>query len=126
MKLTKVTRAPIVVTVDGARLEFEAASHQDSLYARNIIKNDVGVIVPFEERHNIKHVFSKLINIEGVSYEDKPVTVDQMKRDCLEFGERAIRLIVGEWAMAVLRANGLLSAEADEKKAQAQPDSTVS
>lgn len=126
MRLTKVTRSPIVIEVDGARLEFEAASHQDTLFARNIVKNDAGVIVPFEDKDNIRHVFSKLKAVEGVLFNDEPVTVEQMKRDCLEFGERAIRLIVGEWAMSVLKSNGLLSSGVEEKKDQAPENSTPS
>jgi len=118
MKIVKAKRNDIVVEIDGAKLTFGPSSHQDIIYAANLLDNltTKGMsITPVDRDTCIKHIFAKLKAVEGVKSDDKELSVQELKDLAPQAEASSITPIIGAWAVEICKAEGFFP-EVEEKK----------
>lgn len=121
MEIGKLIEADISFEIDGAKFTFQPSSHQDILYAMNLLeylKGEDAKETVVGKDAAIKHVFSKLKAVQGVLSGGKEMSADDLRAVCLKAQSKAIIPIVTAWAIQVAKDHGFIDGGAEEKKEQ--------
>ncbi len=119
MEIGELIEKDISFEIDGASFVFAPSSHQDILYAMNLLeylKGEGAKETAMGKDAAIKHAFSKLKTCSGVLSGGKELQAEDLKSICLRAQSKSIIPIVTAWAVRVVKDHGFIEVPEEKKE----------